>query len=63
MVGLGFTRDFGRYRPGKIVRTKTGVIGRTYSDEELVNGKIRVYTDKGNLLCDPATIKVIGFID
>lgn len=48
---------------GRIVITKTGLIGRTYNYEDLVNGKVKVYTDKGNLLCDPSTLKVTGFID
>lgn len=48
---------------GQIVETKNGLTGRTYNHEELVYGKVRVYTDKGNLLCDPTTLKLKGFID
>ena len=52
-----------RRNSGQLVETKGGLTGRTYSHESLINGKVRVYTDKGNLLCDPATLKVVGFID
>lgn len=48
---------------GHLVETKTGLLGRTYSHESLINGKVRVYTDKGKLLCDPSTLKLKGFID
>lgn len=48
---------------GQLVETKNGIIGRTYSHEDLINGKIRVYTEKGKLLCDPTTLKLKGFID
>lgn len=53
----------GNKNAGQIVETKTGLVGRTYSNEDLINGKIRVYTDKGKLLCDPTTLKLKGFID
>lgn len=53
----------GNKNAGQIVETKTGLIGRTYNHENPVNGKIRVYTDKGKLLCDPNTLKLKGFID
>lgn len=53
----------GNKRAGMLVETKTGLKGRTYSNEDLVNGKVRVYTEKGNLLCDPNTLKLKGFID
>ena len=48
---------------GRLVETKTGLIGRIYSHEELINGKVIVHTEEGNLLCDPTTLKVKGFID
>lgn len=48
---------------GQIVETKTGLVGRTYNHEKLINGKVRVYTDKGKMLCDPTTLKLKGFID
>jgi hypothetical protein len=48
----------GNKNSGQLVETKTGLIGRTYSNESLINGKMRVYTDKGKLLCDPTTLKL-----
>jgi len=48
---------------GMIVETKSGLVGRTKNVDSYVNGKVKVYTDKGNLLCDPTTLKQIGFID
>ncbi len=53
----------GNKRSGQIVETKSGLVGRTFSHEELINGKIRVYTSKGNILCSPSTLKLKGFID
>jgi len=50
-------------KAGRLVETKTGLTGRTYNHEELINGKVRVYTGKGKLLCDPNTLKLKGFID
>jgi len=44
----------GNKNAGQLVETKKGLSGRTYSHEEYVNGKIRVYTDCGQkLLCSP----------
>lgn len=48
---------------GQLVETKSGVIGRTYSNEEPINGKIRVYTEGGNLLCKPENLTLKGYID
>jgi hypothetical protein len=48
---------------GRLVETKKGLTGRTYNHEDLINGKIRVYTDKGKLLCNPETLILKGFID
>lgn len=48
---------------GRLVETKKGIEGRTYNHEDLINGKIRVYTSKGKFLCDPETLKLKGFID
>jgi hypothetical protein len=48
---------------GYIVETKSGLVGRTFHSDPLVNGKQRVYTVTGNLLCDPGTLKLKGFID
>lgn len=54
----------GNKRAGMLVETKTGLTGRTYSSEELVGGKVRVYTTTGaKMLCDPKTLKLKGFID
>lgn len=48
---------------GYLVETKSGILGRTYHSDPLVNGKQRVYTLKGNMLCDPGKLKLKGFID
>lgn len=53
---------------GYLVETKTGKEGRTYHREGLVNKKMVVHikTDDGKdlkMLCDPQTIKIIGFVD
>lgn len=53
----------GNKNSGMFVQTKSGLTGRTFNHEDSVNGKIRVYTEKGGLLCDPKTLRVIGFID
>lgn len=53
----------GNKRSGMLVQTKSGLTGRTFNHEDSVNGKVKVYTDKGNLLCEPKTLKVIGFVD
>jgi len=50
-------------RSGRIVETRSGLTGRTYNHEDLVNGKVKVYTDNGKLLCSPETLSVKGFID
>jgi hypothetical protein len=53
---------------GYLVETKTGKEGRTYHREGLVNKKMVVHikNDDGKdlkMLCDPQTIKIIGFVD
>lgn len=48
---------------GHLVETKKGIEGRTYNHEDLINGKIRVYTSEGKFLCDPLTLKLKGYID
>ena len=52
---------------GYLVITKTGLAGRTFHRDNLVNGKQPVYIRGGgkelNMLCSPETLKVIGFID
>jgi hypothetical protein len=52
---------------GYLVETKTGKKGRTFHRENLVKGKMVVYVKVDNkeikMLCDPQTIKIIGFVD
>jgi len=50
-------------KAGKLVMTKNGTVGRTYSHETLLNGKVKVYTNKGNILCSPSTLTIKAFID
>ncbi len=66
-------------KSGYIVETKSGKLGRTIHEKGVVNGKIPVYLaikiheDKDvkisllysekAILCNPATLKKIGFID
>ena len=53
----------GNKNAGYIVETKTGLRGRTYHSEGLINNKVIVHTEKRKLLCVPDTLKIIGFID
>jgi hypothetical protein len=53
---------------GYLVETKSGKRGRTYHHEGLVNKKMVVHieNDEGKelkMLCDPKTVKIIGFAD
>lgn len=52
---------------GCLVETKTGLKGRTYHRDVLVKGKMIVYVEIDGkvvkMLCDPKTIKIIGYID
>lgn len=55
---------------GKIVMTKSNKMGYTKNDDIPVNGKIPVYLSKpdkdftgGKILCDPVTLKIIGYYD
>jgi len=52
---------------GYLVETKSGKKGRTYHRDKLLNGKMVVYAEvdgkEVKLLCDPQTIKIIGFVD
>lgn len=52
---------------GYLVETKTGLKGRTYHSENLVNKKIIVHIDKADkvvkMLCDPDSLKIVGFTD
>ena len=50
-------------KAGNLVTTKNGITGRTYSHETRINGKVKVYTNKGNMLCDPSTLTIKAFID
>lgn len=66
-------------KSGYIVETKAGKLGRTIHEKGIVNGKIPVYLattihedenvkiplifSKQAILCDPTTLKHIGFID
>jgi hypothetical protein len=52
---------------GYLVETKTGKQGRTYHREGLVNKKMVVHIEEDGktikMLCDPQTVKIIGFVD
>jgi len=52
---------------GYLVETKTGLKGRTYHREGLVNGKAIVHIEKDGktvkMLCKPDTLKTTGYID
>jgi len=61
VIKVALTNKVGR---GCIVTTATGLTGRTYNKEDLVNGKVCVYLeDNKKMLCTPSKLKVIGFID
>lgn len=51
--------------PGYLVETKTGKKGRTYHSKDMINGKVPAYLIDNStpILCDPKTLKIIGFID
>jgi hypothetical protein len=57
----------GKSNSGYLVTTKTGLVGKTYHKDELINGKQPVYVEKDGkalrMLCDPDSLKVNGFID
>ena len=49
---------------GTLVKTKLGIIGRTYNSDGLIKGKQMVYcTDGSKMLCKPENLTLIGFID
>lgn len=52
---------------GYLVTTKTGLTGRTYHKDDLINGKQPVYVEKDGkllkMLCDPESLSINGFID
>jgi hypothetical protein len=56
--------------PGYLVETKTGKRGRIFNSKELINGKMPVYLEINKfkfsataILCEPKTLKIIGYID
>jgi hypothetical protein len=53
---------------GYLVETKTGKKGRTYHRDKKVNGKVVVYIEGEaettlKMLCNPDSIKIIGYVD
>ncbi|MFA5366612.1 MAG: hypothetical protein WC333_01905 [Dehalococcoidia bacterium] len=52
---------------GCLVETKSGKQGRTYHREGLVNKKMIVHLDIDGkdvkMLCDPKTVKIVGYVD
>ena len=52
---------------GYLVETKTGKKGRTYHREKKINKKTVVHIDVDGkdvkMLCDPESLKIIGFVD
>ena len=50
---------------GYLVETKSGKRGRTYHRDKKVNKKTVVYIDdeKIPMLCDPKTLKIIGYAE
>jgi hypothetical protein len=52
---------------GYLVETKTGKQGRTYHRENLINKKLVVHVEINGkdmkMLCDPDTVKIIGYKD
>lgn len=57
-------------KSGYLVETKNGKSGRTYHSKGLINDKVPVYLETSKfmysdkaILCNPKTLKMIGFID
>lgn len=54
-------------KPGYLVKTKSGKVGRTYHHEGLVNNKqiVHIINDGKDIkmLCDSQKLELIGFID
>lgn len=57
---------------GRIVKIKSGKLGRTFKHEGMINGKVPVYPLSGDsphgyldkpMLCDPTTLKTKAYID
>ena len=50
--------------PGKIVKTKTGHVGRTRNGDKPVNGKVVVHLDDGKkILCNAKDLIMKGYWD
>ena len=50
---------------GYLVETKSGMQGRTYHKQGLINGKfpVYIYGEETPILCERDSLKFIGFID
>jgi len=52
---------------GYLVKTKSGKEGRTYHRDNLVDGKLIVYIEvdgkEMKMLCNPETVKIIGYVN
>ncbi len=50
---------------GCLVETKSGKQGRTYYREKLINKKLVVHIEGMSvpMLCDPKSVKIIGYVD
>lgn len=52
-------------RSGFIVETKSGKVGKIYSNEKFIDGKIVVFSDQTErpMLCSPDTLKIVSRFD
>jgi len=63
-IAGGLNKSHQRSGSGKLVKTKSGILGRTFNDQPLANGKVCVYLSGGRkMLCKSKSLKLIGFID
>lgn len=46
---------------GRIVETKSGIIGKTIFKEKKINKKVVVHLDDKKMLCDQKSLKYIGY--
>jgi ribosomal protein S8 len=46
-----------------IVTTKTGIVGIVDTRSNSIGGKVRVYTSENALLCDPDSLKIVGYLE
>lgn len=54
----------GNKNAGMLVETKSGVLGKIFSNAELVNGKYQVHLSDGKkMICSAENLKIKGFID